>query len=194
MGILEFFDQYKCTKNEKEHLLDYLCTIRVKRVIKEINDLKINKNSIAMQIDINSRKQLNKPENYAAFYSLLNRLPTSDRDALKESIVSQYTEGRTTSLRDMTLKEYSAAVSAMQKLVPPTYQEQLRKILRQKRSAVLHQMQLLGIDTADWDRVNAFCRDSRIAGKEFRELDCEALDTLQVKLRAIRRKRENKQQ
>ena len=74
-----------------------------------------------MQIDINSRKQLNKPENYAAFYSLLNRLPTSDRDALKESIVSQYTEGRTTSLRDMTLKEYSAAVSAMQKLVPPTY-------------------------------------------------------------------------
>ena len=52
-----------------------------------------------MQIDINSRKQLNKPENYAAFYSLLNRLPTSDRDALKESIVSQYTEGRTTSLR-----------------------------------------------------------------------------------------------
>lgn len=147
-----------------------------------------------MQIDINSRKQLNKPENYAAFYSLLNRLPTSDRDALKESIVSQYTEGRTTSLRDMTLKEYSAAVSAMQKLVPPTYQEQLRKILRQKRSAVLHQMQLLGIDTADWDRVNAFCRDSRIAGKGFRELDCEALDTLQVKLRAIRRKRENKQQ
>lgn len=126
-----------------------------------------------MQIDINSRKQLNKPENYAAFYSLLNRLPTSDREALKE---------------------YSAAVSAMQKLVPPTYQEQLRKILRQKRSAVLHQMQLLGIDTADWDRVNAFCRDSRIAGKEFRELDCEALDTLQVKLRAIRRKRENKQQ
>ncbi len=102
--------------------------------------------------------------------------------------------GRTTSLREMTLKEYSAAVAAMQKLVPPTYQEQLRKILRQKRSSVLHQMQLLGIDTADWDRVNAFCRDSRIAGKEFRELDCEALDTLQVKLRAIRRKRENKQQ
>ena len=102
-----------------------------------------------MQIDINTRKRLDKPDNYAAFYGLLNRLPTSDRDALKENIVSQYTGGRTTSLRDMTLKEYSAAVSAMQKLVPPTYQEQLRKILRQKRSAVLHQMQLLGIDTAD---------------------------------------------
>ena len=147
-----------------------------------------------MQIDINTRKQLNKPENYSAFYSLLNRLPTSDRDALKESIVSQYTDGRTTSLREMTLKEYSAAVAGIRKLVPPTYREELRKILRQKRSAVLHQMQLLGIDTADWDRVNAFCRVSRITGMEFRELDCEALDALQVKLRAIRRKRENKQQ
>ena len=110
-----------------------------------------------MQIDINSRKQLNKPENYAVFYSLLNRLPTSDRDALKESVVAQYTDGRTTSLRDMTLKEYSAAIAGMRKLVPPTHQEELRKILRQKRSAVLHQMQLLGINTADWDKVNAFC-------------------------------------
>ena len=105
-----------------------------------------------MQIDINTRKRLNKPENYSAFYSLLNRLPTSDREALKESIVSQYTDGRTTSLREMTLKEYSAAVAGMRKLVPLTYREELRKILRQKRSAVLHQMQLLGIDTADWTR------------------------------------------
>lgn len=131
-----------------------------------------------------------KPENYGAFYTLLNRLPTSDRDALKESVVLQYTDNRTSSLREMTLQEYNAAVAGMQKLVPPTYQEQLLKIRRQKRSAVLHQMQLLGIDTSNWDKVNAFCRDSRIAGKEFRELDCEELDALQVKLRAIRRKKE----
>lgn len=32
--------------------------------------------------------------------------------------------------------------------------------------------------------------DSRIAGKEFRDLDCEELDALQVKMRAIRRKKE----
>ena len=47
-----------------------------------------------MQIDINSRKQLNKPENYAAFYSLLNRLPTSDRDALKELSLIHISIGR----------------------------------------------------------------------------------------------------
>lgn len=145
-----------------------------------------------MQIDINTKKLVRKPETYGAFYSLLNRLPTSDRDALKESVVLQYTDNRTSSLREMTLQEYNAAVAGMQKLVPPTYQEQLIKIRRQKRSSVLHQMQLLGINTSNWDNVNSFCRDSRIAGKEFRELDCEELDALQIKLRAIRRKKEQK--
>lgn len=146
-----------------------------------------------MQIDINTKKLVRKPENYGAFYSLLNRLPTSDRDALKESVVLQYTDNRTSSLREMSLQEYNAAVAGMQKLVPPTYQEQLIKIRRQKRSSVLHQMQLLGIDTSNWDKVNSFCMDSRITGKEFRDLDCEELDALQVKLRAIRRKKEQKQ-
>lgn len=142
-----------------------------------------------MQIDINTKKLIRKPENYAAFYSLLTRLPTSDRDALKESIVLQYTCNRTTSLREMSIQEYNSAIAAMQKLVPPTYQEQLIKIRRKKRSDALHQMQLLGVDTTDWDRVNSFCLDSRIAGKKFRELDSEELDALQVKLRMIRRKR-----
>lgn len=130
------------------------------------------------------------PENYAAFYGLLNRLPSSDKEALKESIVLQYTDNRTCSLREMTLKEYNAACAGMQKLVPPTFQEQLLKVRKKKRSEVLHQMQLLGVNTADWNSVNAFCKDSRIAGKEFRYLDCEELDSLQVRIRTIRRKKE----
>lgn len=130
------------------------------------------------------------PENYVAFYGLLNRLPSSDKEALKESIVLQYTDNRTCSLREMTLKEYNAACAGMQKLVPPTFQEQLLKVRKKKRSEVLHQMQLLGINTADWNSVNAFCKDSRIAGKEFRDLDCEELDSLQVRIRTIRRKKE----
>ena len=63
-----------------------------------------------------------------------------------------------------------------------------REIVRGKRSSVLHQMQLLGVDTADWDKVDALCRDRRIAGKRFCELDCDELDALLKKLRAIRRK------
>lgn len=128
--------------------------------------------------------------NYAAFYSLLGRMPTSDREELKQSIVLQYTDGRTSSLREMTPREYSAALAGMQKLVLPTQREKFIQIRKQKRSAVLHQMQLLGVDTANWDKVNSFCRDSRIAGKEFREMDCEELDALLVKVRTIRRKKE----
>lgn len=67
-------------------------------------------------------------------------------------------------------------------------QDNLREILRRKRSAVLHQMQLLDVDTADWNRVDALCLDSRIAGKRFCRLDCDELDALLKKLRAIKRK------
>jgi hypothetical protein len=131
---------------------------------------------------------MKKPETYTVFYSLLNRMHDPDKKALKESIVSQYTSGRTTSLKEITMPEYLSALEGMERLVMPTYQEQIQKVIKQKRSAVLHQMQLYGIDTTDWSRINAFCKDSRIAGKVFRELDAEELDALLVKIRLIRRK------
>ena len=62
--------------------------------------------------------------------------------------------------------------------------------MKQKRSAVLHQMQLYGVDTSDWNKVDAFCLNPRIAGKVFRQLDGEELDTLLVKMRAIRSKKD----
>jgi hypothetical protein len=134
---------------------------------------------------------MEKPDNYAAFYGLLNRMRTSDREALKRTIVNEFTSGRTESLREMTAQEYDDALKGMRKLVIPTYKEQMEKVMRSKRSAVLHQLQLIGVDTSDWGKVNAYCRDKRIAGKEFRALDGDELDALLVKLRAIRRKQEN---
>ncbi|MDR3266642.1 MAG: hypothetical protein LBT24_03630 [Tannerella sp.] len=132
---------------------------------------------------------MNKPDNYSAFYGLLNRMCTTDRDALKKTIVSQYTSGRTESLKEMTMPEYLSALEGMKKLVVPTFQEQMQKVTKQKRSAVLHQMQLYGIDTTDWTRVDAFCMDSRIAGQKFKDLDPDELDVLLVKIRSIRRKK-----
>lgn len=70
----------------------------------------------------------------------------------------------------------------------PDQHNNLREILRKKRSSVLHQMQLLDVDTADWSKVDALCMDSRIVGKRFCRLDCDELDALLKKLRAIRRK------
>ena len=119
---------------------------------------------------------------YKRFYKLLNRLPVHD-DEMKERLVLQYTGGRTSSLREMTAAEYDTMCNALdQSTTDP--QNELRK---KKRSFVLHLMQQLGIDTTDWARINAFCRDRRITGKEFRMLTLEELDALTVKLRTIRR-------
>ena len=63
-------------------------------------------------------------------------------------------------------------------------------VLRRKkmRSAVLKRIQQLGVDTTDFDKVNAFCQNSRIAGKPFGMLTIEELESLIPKLEAILRK------
>ena len=60
--------------------------------------------------------------------------------------------------------------------------------LKKKRSAVLHQMQLMGIDTANWAAVDNFCLGVRIAGKKFRELSADDLDAVLLRIRSIRQK------
>lgn len=131
--------------------------------------------------------------NYARFYVLLNRLPTADREELKASLVSQYTGGRTESLREMTTKEYDAMCEAMQQM-DKSYKarEIYREELRRKRSTVLKLMQKQGIDTTDWNRVDAYCLNPRIAGKKFIKLTTEELETVAIKLRIIRRKENEK--
>lgn len=127
---------------------------------------------------------------YARFYALLRRLPGAD----KETLVWQFTGGRTDRLHLMTEDEYRAMCHEMERVAGYDERRQAwRQEMKRKRSAVLHQMQLLGVDTADWGRVDHFCLNRRIAGKAFRELDGDELDALLVKLRIIRRKHEQKQ-
>lgn len=64
----------------------------------------------------------------------------------------------------------------------------MRAELRYRRSVCLNLMQKLGIDTADWARINDFCRHPRIAGKPFARITTEELEQLAVKLRGIQRK------
>ena len=126
--------------------------------------------------------------NFARFYALFNKLPyTGDREEFKKDIVLQYTWNRTDSLREMTKREYDDCCSALEKL---TGQDGWRRKeeLRRRRSACLHLMQQMGIDTTDWARINDFCRNPRIAGKPFRQITAEELEDLVVKLRAIQRK------
>ncbi len=129
-----------------------------------------------------------KPNNYARFYGLLHLIPCADEE-MKRNIVSQYTNGRTDSLRDMSLDEYKAACKGMQNLIKPiASRDHIERELRRWRSAVLHQLQLIGIDTTDWNAINAYCLDKRIAGQMFNRMDINELEYLLKKLRAIKRK------
>ena len=107
---------------------------------------------------------MNSITNFGRFYAALKLITKGDaqeREEYKDSLVSQYTNGRTTSLKDIT------------------------------RSACLHQMQLAGIDTTSWPRINSFCMDERIAAKPFRELSTDELEAVTTKIRIIVRKDAN---
>lgn len=118
--------------------------------------------------------------NYSRFYALLGKLPVHS-EGMKEEFVSQYTGGRTTSLRCMTEPEYNKMCEALEDSLSS------RDLLRGYRSTALHLMQRIGIDTTDWAKINAFCMDARIAGAPFHKLSCEDLQILSKKLRTIER-------
>lgn len=121
--------------------------------------------------------------NFARFYASFNQLPYSgDREEFKKQIVRQYTWNRTESLRNMTVKEYTACCEGLEKLTGR------KDELKKKRSQCLRLMQQLGIDTTDWARINNFCQHPRIARKPFARITLDELESLSVKLRSIQRK------
>ena len=79
--------------------------------------------------------------NYHRFYASLNRLPGGNTEDMKETLVSSFTDGRTTSLKEMTQKEYNAMCASLEERTG--WKEQLKK----KRSLCLKLMQKAGIDT-----------------------------------------------
>lgn len=122
--------------------------------------------------------------NYARFYALLKKMPYAD----KATLVEQYTHGRTTHLHETTASEYRTMCDEMERVTG--YAERRKALqaqLRKKRSACLRLMQQLGVNTTDWPTVDNFCRNPRVSGKRFAQLDEEELDTLQVKLRMIQK-------
>ncbi|GAB6977139.1 hypothetical protein [Prevotella falsenii] len=124
-------------------------------------------------------------KNYARFYTLLKQLPGAD----KETLVWQYTQGRTKSLREVSRWEYDVMCRDMERVLnndKKAAQRQAR--LRRARSGVLHQLQIYGIDTTDWATVDAFCHNPRISGKVFRELTIEELNSVNKKIRIIIKK------
>lgn len=128
--------------------------------------------------------------NYARFYALLKQLPHADKDTL----VWQYTQGRTKSLREMSKWEYDVMCRDMERVVNNDNKVALKQAaLRKARSGVLHQLQIYGLDTTDWATVDAFCQNPRIAGKPFRELTIKDLNEVNKKIRVIIKKQKEKE-
>ena len=119
--------------------------------------------------------------NYRQFYALLARMPYAD----KQTLVYQYTKGRTDHLGQMHPEEYRMMLRDMKRVVDD---DEASRELKKRRSSVLKLMQQLGIDTTRWPNVDAFCTDARIAGKVFRRLSMDELDALVPKLRSILKK------
>lgn len=121
--------------------------------------------------------------NFARFYIAVKALdPIGDRDEVKKSLVWQYTDGRTDSLREMTRAEYDRCCADLE--ARTGRKDELRK----ERSKTLKIMQQMGVDTTDWNRVNLLCRDARIIGKDFYHITAEEHRELRRKLRSIERK------
>ena len=129
--------------------------------------------------------------NFARFYGILKKsysFATKELgEEFKEGVVSQFSGGRTTSLREMTKKEYDEMCDILEEFTPELFRI-ARDELRRHRSVCLNLMQRIGVDTTDWTAINKCCRSPKIAGVEFRELDIEDLDRLSLKLRMILKK------
>lgn len=127
---------------------------------------------------------MEKTRNYSRFYSLLRQMPEAD----KETLVEQFTNGRTVHVHEMSEAEYRVMCNEMERV--SGYAERsaaYKKSRKRQRSICLHSMQQLGIDTSDWQRVNDFCRNKRISGKPFAALSVDELKALHVKLLMISR-------
>ena len=107
-------------------------------------------------------------KNYAAIYVLLKQMP----GVSKEELVLQWTNGRTSSLKEMSDHEYSLMIRQLREQVESLEEK------KKARSAALKQIQLYGIDTTDWDAVDRFCGNPRIVGKPFRYLTIRELKAL----------------
>ncbi len=140
---------------------------------------------------------MTKKTSHDRFFSLLKQMPGAE----KESLILQYSGMHTTSLRELYKRfpeEYKRMLAAMQAEVNKSSKaNNSNSEIRELRSAILHRIQKHGIDTSNWDNVNRFMKQPRIAGKMLYELTIEEMRALIPKLEMIlhkdREKRESEQ-
>lgn len=134
-----------------------------------------------------------KENDYSDIWAMIGKLSVESElepKEIKESMVYDLTGGRTVRLSDLSTPELGRLRNGIRKALGQGSEASGRKDpsrVRQ-RSRVLALLTKYGIDTKDWDAINAFCQKPRIAGKAFAELSRDELTALAKKMHAILRK------
>lgn len=118
--------------------------------------------------------------NHGKFYALLRQMPEAD----KEMLVFQFSGKKTSSLREFSEnqpREYRRMIDYMQTEVNKRTQAETKHL----RSAILYRLQKYGIDTTNWNSVNRFMQQPRIAGKRLYELSVVEMKALIPKMESI---------
>ncbi len=135
---------------------------------------------------------------HARFYGLLRRLPQTS----KEEMVWQYSNMLTDSLSEFYERDragYNRMIADMQRLVnridkkPEPKGTANEQAIKKLRSAILHRLQKHGVDTTNWNDVNRFMENPRIAGKRLYDMQEEEMRVIIRKLESILRKDKQKQ-
>lgn len=111
-------------------------------------------------------------------------------DEQKEAMLLDLTDGRTAHTNELSYKEAIylwGYLNGHSTSLKPATSDQLTK---RRRSGCLKAMQKIGVDTTDWNRINAYCMDVRIAGKPFADITFDELADLREKLEKILKKQE----
>lgn len=118
--------------------------------------------------------------NHREFFGLLKQMPGAN----KEDVVWQYSNGFTQSLSTFANCDpqgYRRMLIDLRKAVKTDADRQTKKL----RSAILHRLQKHGVDTTDWDKVNRFLEQPRIAGKRLYDMSNDEMKALIPKMESI---------
>lgn len=122
--------------------------------------------------------------NFSRFYGLVNHPDIKDVKEVKEVLVSSFTNGRTTSLHEMTEKEYEAMCKSLEKQDSGIKKD---NELRKWRHTCLKLLKDVGVDTNDWSVINAYVGSKKLTGKKFNVLSVDELVALSRQLRMIKK-------
>nr|DAS14487.1 MAG TPA: Protein of unknown function (DUF1018) [Caudoviricetes sp.] len=109
----------------------------------------------------------------------------------RRAMIAELTDGRTNSTRELTYSEAQYFAGYINGAAKENRDLSIgERAIKRQRSGVLKRLQLLGVDTTNWDSVNAFLCGKRIAGKPLYELDSKELQATVRKLEKILKKRD----